>query len=626
MVEDELRRDTEQANRTECSGQRVQAQDRVGSLTAEEARLRLAIQAANIGFWDWDFKTDTVFHSPEWKRQIGYEVHEVCHDLSEWQNRLHPEDRDRVQAIVDNFLKVPRSTYEVEFRLRHRDGTYRWIHSHGLLLRDSAGKPDRLVGIHIDITASRNREEALRKSEERMRRLVETTSIIPWEADAETWQFRYVGPGAVAALGYPMAEWMRPGFWLAHLHAKDRRRAADLRRENCRRQVDFQSEYRMISIDGRSIWFHDVVHVLSGRHQAEALQGFLIDIGARKQAEEEHARLAAIVQSSHDAIIGEDLNGLITSWNQSAERIYGYSSAEAIGKSVRMLIPGHGVRELADILRRVRRGQMVDHFETVRIRKDGRHIHVSLVVSPICDAHGNITGASAIVRDITERKQLEAEVLQISEREQQRIARDLHDSLGQLLSGTVHLARALHLGLAEEALPEAAAAGRIAELLNQAVAEARSLARGLYPVRPELNGLMAALDELATRTREVFKINCSVTCAKPVLIRDNAVATHLYRIAQEAVSNALKHGHAHMVEIMLTTSKAGTALLIVDDGRGFNQQHRSHNGMGIRIMRYRAAMLGGALSIRRNTGSGVRVTCSVPVRTADLWIQKSAIR
>jgi signal transduction histidine kinase len=77
---------------------------------------------------------------------------------------------------------------------------------------------------------------------------------------------------------------------------------------------------------------------------------------------------------------------------------------------------------------------------------------------------------------------------------------------------------------------------------------------------------------------------------------------------------------------MLTTSKAGTALLIVDDGRGFNQQHRSHNGMGIRIMRYRAAMLGGALSIRRNTGSGVRVTCSVPVRTADLWIQKSAIR
>lgn len=426
---------------------------------------------------------DRVYHSPEWKRQLGYDENEIGHSIDEWQSRLHPLDRDRVLAVVKEFKEAPRPIYDLEFRLRHRDGSYRWFHSHGRLLMEN-GRPSRLIGVHIDITD-------------------------------------------------------------------------------------------------------------------------------RASAAEEHARLASIVECSHDAIIGEDLEGHITSWNKSAERIYGFAAAEVLGRSIRILVPRERADEVSHILGRLKRGEMIDHFETMRVRKDGRHIHVSLVVSPIRDGHGRIIGASAIARDITERKQLEAEVLQISEREQQRIARDLHDGLGQLLSGTVHLTNVLQLELAEQALPEAAEALRITELLNQAVIETRSLARGLYPVRPEANGLMVALQDLAARTKERYKTGCEFSCPEPVAVCDNAIATHLYRIAQEAVTNACKHGQATLIQIGLAATSRRIRLRVSDNGVGFAATCCARGGMGIPIMQYRAGMIGGCLCIKQGRKRGVQVICTI---------------
>jgi PAS domain S-box-containing protein len=581
------------------------------ALLTTDTRLRLVMRAANIGFWDWDIRSNSVYHSPEWKRQLGYEEHEVSNAIGEWQDRLHPDDQARVQAVVDAFMKEPRSGYDLEFRLRHRDGSYRWIHSQGVLLFDAAGQPSRLLGVHVDITATKRREAELQESEQRFRRLVETTHIIPWEADPQTWQFTYVGPRSSLILGYSVEEWLADGFWIEHLHPEDRVSSAQFRRDQAQRCQDFESEYRMLAADGRLVWFHDVVRVVQGASGPEKLQGFLVDITERKRAAEEHGRLAAIVESSNDGIIGETLSGIITSWNKSAERIYGYTAAEAVGRSVRMLVPRERGDEVGEILARVKHGDMIEHFETVRIHKDGRQIALSLMVSPIRDALGTIIGASATARDITERKQLEAEVLQISEREQQRIAQDLHDGLGQLLSGTVHLANVLQLELADQALPEAAEALRITELLNQAVAETRSLARGLYPVRPEANGLMVALEELAGRTRQLFKIACQLQCRKAVLIADNALATHLYRIAQEALNNALRHGQAQAIAIGLTSNPQRIVLTVRDDGIGFSSAPPKRKGMGIQIMQYRAAMVGGSLAIQKEDSRGVRVVCTV---------------
>ena len=608
----QVRADLDRAEAELESARKQLSRERPGqtSLLTMEARLHLAMEAANIGFWDWDPQTNATYHSPEWKRQLGYEDHELTNALEEWQNRLHPDDAPRVRAAVATFLAKNQSDYDMEFRLLHRDGSYRWVHSQGRLFK-MEGNRIRLLGVHVDITAAKEREMALRESEQRFRRLVETTPIIPWEADPGTWRFTYIGPRASAILGYPTHEWFADDFWVRHIHPDDRETATACRRDHAAQRDDFESEYRMVSADGRSIWFHDVVHVAAGAQGAAKLQGFLIDITERKRAAEEHSRLAAIVESSNDAIIGETLDGIITTWNKSAERIYGYPAEEAIDRSVNMLVPRERGQELLEILARVKRGEMIEHMETVRLRKDGRPIHVSLVVSPIRDVTGKIYGASAIARDITQRKQLESEVLQISEREQHRIARDLHDGLGQLLSGTAHLSTVLQQELADQALPEAAEALRVTELLNQAVAETRCLARGLYPVTPEQNGLMVALEELTNRTAALFRVSCRFHCRKPVLFDDCALATHLYRIAQEAITNALKHGKARQIHVSLTARAGRIDLSIRDNGNGLPADAPNRNGMGIRIMHYRAAMVGGVLAIDSEPDGGVAVVCTV---------------
>jgi signal transduction histidine kinase len=228
------------------------------------------------------------------------------------------------------------------------------------------------------------------------------------------------------------------------------------------------------------------------------------------------------------------------------------------------------------------------------------------------DDVGRLTSVSAIMQDISERKRLEAEILHVSEREQRRIAQDLHDGLGQQLGGISCLTDVLNKNLREQASPEAAAAAKISKLLTMAVAQTRSLARGLYPVAPEANGLMSALEDLATRVADLFKVSCEFECARAVLIADNALATNLYRIAQEAITNAIKHGRAHWINICLSSSSDQVTLVVTDDGVGFKTSPRSLKGLGLRIMDHRARVIGGTLLVQNQPGGGAAVVCAVP--------------
>ena len=148
-------------------------------------------------------------------------------------------------------------------------------------------------------------------------------------------------------------------------------------------------------------------------------------------------------------------------------------------------------------------------------------------------------------------------------------------------------------------------------MINEAVAQSRNLARGLHPVEPEPNGLMAALESLAARTKKLFQVRCHFSCRRPVLIPDNTVATHLFRIAQEAVTNAIKHGKPGHIEISLTRTPARISLAVKDDGSGMPARRRKKAGMGLHIMRYRAGMIGGSLAVQKEPGGGTTVVCTV---------------
>ncbi|HVM96468.1 MAG TPA: sensor histidine kinase [Candidatus Acidoferrales bacterium] len=218
---------------------------------------------------------------------------------------------------------------------------------------------------------------------------------------------------------------------------------------------------------------------------------------------------------------------------------------------------------------------------------------------------------AALTEQIVERERLEHELLEISEREQRRIGHDLHDSLGQHLTGAALAGQVLEEKLAAKHVPEAADAKKVVELVEGGIALSRKLAKGLHPIEFEAEGLMQALEELAAASADLFKISCRFDCDSPVLIHDAATSGHLYRIAQEAISNAIKHGKARNVVIHLETLEDGIVLEVRDDGSGLPTLPPKSGGMGLRIMAHRADMIGATFEAKPGEAGGTVVSCVV---------------
>ena len=249
------------------------------------------------------------------------------------------------------------------------------------------------------------------------------------------------------------------------------------------------------------------------------------------------------------------------------------------------------------------------------LRKDGATRHVHTMGEAVRDAAGVIRRIVGTLQDVTERKRLEKEILDISDREQRRIGQDLHDGLGQHLAGIELMSQVLEQRLAgarsKEASNLATEAGKISHHVREAISQARALARGLSPVVIESEGLMAALQQLADSASQMFRIRCEFECDPPVLVTDHTVATHLYRIAQEAVSNAVKHGRTKDAQIRLRASGERIVLIIKDRGVGLPERLPSGKGMGLRIMQYRAGIIGGSVVVQRDPEGGTSVICSI---------------
>jgi signal transduction histidine kinase len=227
-----------------------------------------------------------------------------------------------------------------------------------------------------------------------------------------------------------------------------------------------------------------------------------------------------------------------------------------------------------------------------------------------------IDRTAALRKQIAERERLERELLGISEREQRRLGQDLHDSLCQHLTGTALASQVLAQKLAARDVPEARSAENIARLIEDAIAQSRNLARGLSPVELQAEGLVQALEEFATTTSDLFKVSCSFKRQGSATVTDKAAAGQLYRIAQEAVGNAIKHGRAEQIAITLVHVNDSTELRIEDDGIGLPEPLPRNGGMGLRIMSHRANVIGGTFEVMRGIGGGTLVRCALPLEFA----------
>jgi signal transduction histidine kinase len=223
---------------------------------------------------------------------------------------------------------------------------------------------------------------------------------------------------------------------------------------------------------------------------------------------------------------------------------------------------------------------------------------------------------AALAREVERRAVLEREVLEAGDRERERVGHDLHDGLGQHLTGVALMSHVLAQRLQTQASPQAGEAQRISEMVNEATLRTRDLARGLSPVRLPAEGLAAALRALAGGARELFDVECEFAGDDAADVRDLGAATHLYRIAQEALTNSVRHGRARHVRIELRRRDGGTLLSVADDGVGIGKSPGTA-GMGLKIMEYRAHMIGASLEIGPGPAGGTYVACKLPVGAGD---------
>lgn len=231
----------------------------------------------------------------------------------------------------------------------------------------------------------------------------------------------------------------------------------------------------------------------------------------------------------------------------------------------------------------------------------------------------------SLAKEVRERIRLQQELLETGEREQRRIGRDLHDGLCQHLTGTALAGHLLSQKLAEKFLPESAEAGRLVELVEEGIELTRTLSRGLSPPEMQVGRLADSFQELATSASTRFKLECRFEGHETGRLQDAKVATHLYRIAQEAVTNAFCHGKAKHINIDLDARDEKFVLTVTDDGAGLPENARTGAGMGLRIMAYRADLIGAVFNIERLPGGGTRVTCALPaiIIACEIHAEKS---
>lgn len=372
--------------------------------------------------------------------------------------------------------------------------------------------------------------------------------------------------------------------------------------------------YRTIDnrIEGVAITFVDITERKQAENLLQHLNRELEQRVAQRTGElrESRERLEAIVSTAADAIITFDQRGTIESVNPAAERMFGYTAREMVGLNIKLLMASPFREEhddnLADYLKAVAQRAVGASREIRALRKDGSTFPVDMAVSEV-EHQQAFTG---ILRDITHRKVLERQVLEIAAQEQQRISQELHDGIGQDLTSLGMLADVLARRQQAGKPDDDQLAVKLTKGLERVFVHVRALCRGLAEL--ESDGLRAALEDLAARTSEQPGIKCTFDCSPTVPSMSAATATHLYRIAQEAVSNALRHGHAVNIRVALQVWPDRWSLSIQDDGVGFIEPNQAIMGMGIATMRYRAGMIGGNLQVAPAPSGGTLVTCTIP--------------
>ena len=478
-------------------------------------------------------------------------------------------------------------------------------------LRNAVGGLVGSVHVAHDITERKRAEQALQKSEEKYRDLVENINDVIYSVDAQG-VITYASPVVELLFGHPAADLVGT-FYEQYIHPDDLPAIRESYANVLAGRL-YPSDYRFRRRDGEFRWVRSSSRpVLDAAGRVVGLRGMLRDITEMKQAEqalqESEQNFRHLAANALDGILIAADGGQHVYANRRAAEILRYAPEELLQTTQQDLVDPAEYPKLRQRLQNRIAGRPVPGiYETVFRRKDGTKLPVG-ITSTRTMWQGQ-TCALVFFRDVTERKRMENEVLQIADWEKTRIGQDLHDTLGQQLAGMAYLSQALAQGWKSQ--PQAdtdKSMARIGAEMRHTMELVRQMARGLTPVAPGPNGLTDALRGVAERTQQIYGLACILQADEGVAVADRQVATHLFFIAQEAVTNAVRHGQARHIALRLTRNGIQGELSIQDDGVGLPVGHPAGSGLGLRIMRYRANLIGGTLALERVESGGTRVAC-----------------
>jgi PAS domain S-box-containing protein len=597
--------------------------------TAEGA-LRHATEGANVAVWDADIRTGKVRLVSGWDRLLGRYEDEIT--LVELLDLVHVDDRARTTVSLQEHLQGRKSTHDIEHRIRHADGSYRWVLGRRVVTCDALGRPHRMQGVVIDISdrkrleealqdieARKHVEEALRESEARYRGHFEQAAIGIAFVGVDGRYLR-VNQRLCDIVGYTEPELCARTF-KDITHPDDLDRDLGAMRDMLDGKIQTHSiEKRYLRKDGSMVWVDLTVSLVrepSGR--PKYFVSVVEDIEARKRTESERERLLlfldSIVENIPDMVFVKDAKSLrYVLFNRAGTEPFGYARADLIGKNDYDLFP----KEVADFL--TEKDRAVLHDKTLldipeeRIstaHRGERILHTKKI--PILDDKGEPAYLLGISEDITDRKHadqrlalLSRRLMEVQESERRHLARELHDEIGQYLTGI-----SLLLGELARQPPDSASAtlGEAHKLVDDLIVRVRDLSLDLRPAMLDDLGLLPALLWLFGRFSR--QTNIEVDFHHSGLDRrfPQDVETAAYRIVQEALTNVARHAGVSKARVRGSTNDHVLSVVIADEGRGFDADAVLAAGgtSGFSGMRERAVLAGGSLSVESGAGTGTRV-------------------
>ncbi len=595
-------------------------------LSASQKQLADAQEIVHIGSWEWDFTTNKVYLSDEYYRIFGFQPQEFEASFDAFLACVHPDDRDFIRQDNERALR-DHQPFGSEYRIIFPGGETRTIYSRGEVIKDESGRAIKMRGTVEDITEHNQTKKALEQSERDYRTVFEQAhdAIIVFAPEQEI--ILEVNQRACEIYGFNRSEFI--GMSLETL-SKNPAHGKEKVKETLEVGDHLNFETVQYRKDGSEMFLEINASKIIYQGQ-QAIITINRDVTERKQAEEalraSEEKFRSLAQTALDAIISANSRNQIISWNKGAEIMFGYSEEEALGQPLTMLMPeAYRAAHSRGMERHIRTGESYVVGTTVELqglRKDGTKFPLELSLATWKVGSENFY--SGILRDITERVQAKEARLQLQQRlltaqeeERRRISRELHDQMGQYLPALL-----LGLKVLENAgrnqPPPADLLPRLQDLAASIARDVHDMSRDLRPTALDDFGLQVALAHYAEEWSERHDITADFYSSGLAGERlAPLVEITLYRVAQEALTNILKHAHAHHVSIILEYAPDGISLLVEDDGQGFNveavmETPVMHRRLGLLGMQERVTLAGGTLKVESDTGIGTIIIARIPI-------------